>query len=50
MEEMNERINGGTLPDWEVAELPAPPQYQFARAQGYLVFRLYQFVVFDSPL
>ena len=31
-EEMDERVDGGTLPDWEVAELPAPPQYQFGKA------------------
>ena len=28
----NERVHGGALPDWDVAELPAPPRYQFGRA------------------
>ncbi len=32
MEETNERVDGGTLPDWEVDELPAPPPYKFGRA------------------
>ncbi len=32
MTETNERVDGGTLPDWEVAELPAPPHYKFGRA------------------
>ncbi len=32
MAETNERVDGGTLPDWEVAELPAPPRYKFGRA------------------
>lgn len=32
VEETNEHVEGGTLPDWEVAELPAPPQYQFGKA------------------
>ena len=28
----NERVAGGALPDWEVAELPEPPKYQFGKA------------------
>lgn len=28
----HERVHGGTLPDWDVAELPAPPRYQFGKA------------------
>ena len=32
MAEANERVAGGTLPDWEVADLPAPPPYQFGKA------------------
>ena len=32
MAETNERVDGGTLPDWEVDELPAPPRYKFGRA------------------
>ena len=32
MAETNERVDGGTLPDWEVAELPAPPRYKFSLA------------------
>lgn len=32
MEETNERVDGGTLPDWEVADLPAPPRYKFGLA------------------
>ena len=28
----DERVAGGALPDWEVAELPAPPKYQFSKA------------------
>lgn len=32
MVETNERVDGGTLPDWEVADLPAPPRYKFGRA------------------
>ncbi len=28
----NEHVDGGELPDWEVDELPAPPQYQFGKA------------------
>ena len=32
MADTNERVAGGTLPDWEVAELPAPPKYQFGKA------------------
>ena len=32
MAETNERVDGGTLPDWEVAELPAPPRYKFGLA------------------
>lgn len=28
----NEHVDGGELPDWEVAELPEPPRYQFGRA------------------
>lgn len=32
MENINERVDGGELPDWEVAELPAPPPYKFGKA------------------
>ncbi len=32
MQENNERVAGGALPDWEVAELPEPPRYQFGKA------------------
>ena len=32
MAQTNERVHGGALPDWDVAELPAPPRYQFGRA------------------
>lgn len=32
VEETNEFVDGGALPDWEVRELPAPPQYQFGKA------------------
>lgn len=32
MAETNERVDGGTLPDWEVDELPAPPRYKFGLA------------------
>ena len=32
MADTNERVAGGALPDWEVAELPEPPRYQFGRA------------------
>ena len=32
MAETHERVPGGALPDWEVAELPAPPRYQFGKA------------------
>ncbi len=32
MAEANERVDGGTLPDWEVAELPAPPRYKLSLA------------------
>lgn len=32
MTETEERVDGGTLPDWEVAELPEPPKYQFGKA------------------
>ena len=32
MQENNERVAGGALPDWEVAELPEPPKYQFGKA------------------
>ena len=32
MQETNERVAGGALPDWEVAELPEPPKYQFSKA------------------
>ena len=28
----DERVHGGALPDWDVAELPAPPRYQFGKA------------------
>ncbi len=28
----NERVDGGALPDWDVAELPEPPKYQFGKA------------------
>ena len=28
----DERVAGGALPDWEVAELPEPPKYQFGKA------------------
>ena len=28
----HERVHGGALPDWDVAELPAPPRYQFGKA------------------
>ena len=28
----NERVAGGALPDWDVAELPEPPKYQFGKA------------------
>merc|ERR1712098_702013 len=27
-----EKVDGGCLPDWELAELPAPPPFQFGRA------------------
>ena len=27
-----ETVDGGCLPDWEVADLPAPPPYRFSRA------------------
>ena len=27
-----EKVDGGCLPDWEVADLPAPPPYRFSRA------------------
>ena len=32
MAEMKETVSGGTLPDWEVEDLPAPPKYQFGKA------------------
>ena len=32
MAETKERVAGGTLPDWEVDDLPAPPPYQFGKA------------------
>ena len=32
MADTNERVAGGALPDWEVAELPEPPRYQFGKA------------------
>lgn len=32
MAETKETVSGGTLPDWEVEDLPAPPKYQFGRA------------------
>ena len=32
MAETKERVPGGTLPDWEVEDLPAPPPYQFGKA------------------
>ena len=28
----SEKVDGGCLPDWEVADLPAPPPYKFGRA------------------
>ena len=28
----DERVAGGALPDWDVAELPEPPKYQFGKA------------------
>ena len=32
MAETKETVSGGTLPDWEVEDLPAPPKYQFGKA------------------
>ena len=32
MAETKETVSGGTLPDWEVDDLPAPPPYQFGKA------------------
>ena len=32
MAETKETVAGGTLPDWEVEDLPAPPKYQFGKA------------------
>ena len=32
MVETKETVSGGTLPDWEVDDLPAPPPYQFGKA------------------
>ena len=32
MAETKERVAGGTLPDWDVEDLPAPPKYQFGKA------------------
>ena len=32
MADTNERVAGGALPDWDVAELPEPPKYQFGKA------------------
>ena len=32
MAETKETVAGGTLPDWEIEDLPAPPKYQFGKA------------------